>query len=93
MSITRSGTASLGTLLDQVTAFCAQGMNAAATDSAYSEYFIDMRNLNFNRMLTMVDGRCFGLSGIQTYEAVDLNDFPAAWRSRASASGFAMASV
>ena len=78
-SIARSGTASIGTLLDQMPAFGSQGMNAAATDSAFGEYFVDLRNLNFNRTLTMVDGSRFVLSGIQTDEAVDLNDFPTAF--------------
>ncbi len=54
-------------------------MNAAATDSAFGEYFVDMRNLNFNRTLTVLDGSRFVLSGIRTDEAVDLNDFPAAF--------------
>ena len=78
-AIARTGTSSIGELLDQVPAFGSQGANAAATDSAYGEYFIDLRNLNFNRTLTMVDGNRFVLSGIQTDEAVDLNDFPAAF--------------
>ena len=78
-AIARSGTGSIGELLDQVPAFGAQGMNAAATDSAYGEYFLDLRNLDFNRTLTMVDGSRFVLSGIQTDEAVDLNDFPTAF--------------
>ena len=78
-SIARSGSASIGTLLDQVPAFGSQGMNAAATDSAFGEYFIDMRDLNFNRTLTLVDGSRFVLSGIRTDEAVDLNDLPVAF--------------
>jgi iron complex outermembrane receptor protein len=80
--IARSGTDSLGALLDQVPAFGSQGVNAAQTDSGFGEYFIDLRNLNFDRTLVLVDGDRFVLSGIQTDEAVDLNDIPAAFVDR-----------
>ena len=80
--IARSGADSLGALLEQVPAFGAQGVNAAQTDSGFGEYFIDLRNLNFDRTLVLVDGNRFVLSGIQTDEAVDLNDIPAAFVDR-----------
>ena len=77
--IARSGTDSLGALLDQIPAFGSQGVNAAQTDGGFGEYFIDMRNLNFDRTLVLVNGNRFVLSGIQTDEAVDLNNIPAAF--------------
>jgi len=75
----RSGVSTLGALLDQLPAFGSQGVNAAQTDGGFGEYFIDLRNLNFDRTLVLVDGSRFVLSGIQTDEAVDLNDIPAAF--------------
>jgi outer membrane receptor protein involved in Fe transport len=78
-TIARSGNSTLGALLDQLPAFGSQGMNAAQTDGGFGEYFIDLRNLNFDRTLVLVDGSRFVLSGIQTDEAVDLNDIPAAF--------------
>jgi len=75
--IERSGAPSIGALLDQLPAFGSQGVNGAQTDGGFGEYFIDLRNLNFDRTLVLVDGKRFVLSGIQTDEAVDLNDFPA----------------
>jgi outer membrane receptor protein involved in Fe transport len=77
--IARSGTGSIAALLDQVPAFGAQGVNAADTDGGFGATFIDLRNLNFDRTLVLVDGHRFVLSGIQTDEAVDLNDIPAAF--------------
>ncbi len=74
--IARSGVSSLGALLDQVPAFGSQGINSAQNDGGFGEYFIDLRNLNFDRTLVLVDGKRFVLSGIQTDEAVDLNDIP-----------------
>jgi outer membrane receptor protein involved in Fe transport len=81
-AIARSGASSLGALLDQVPAFGSQGVNAAQNDGGFGEYFIDLRNLNFDRTLVLVDGSRFVLSGIQTDEAVDLNDIPAAFVDR-----------
>jgi iron complex outermembrane receptor protein len=78
-AIAHSGTDSIGTLLDQVPAFGSQGVNNAQTDGGFGAYFVDLRNLNFNRTLVLVDGHRFVLSGIQTDEAVDLNDIPAAF--------------
>ncbi len=78
-AIARSGASTLGALLDEIPAFGSQGINAAQTDGGFGEYFIDLRNLNFDRTLVLVDGSRFVLSGIQTDEAVDLNDIPAAF--------------
>jgi outer membrane receptor protein involved in Fe transport len=74
--IARSGVSGIGTLLDQVPAFGSQGVNGAQNDGGFGEYFVDLRNLNFDRTLVLVDGNRFVLSGIQTDEAVDLNDIP-----------------
>jgi len=78
-TIARSGEATLGALLDQLPEFGSQGVNGAQTDGGFGEYFIDLRNLNFDRTLVLVDGSRFVLSGIQTDEAVDLNDIPNAF--------------
>jgi iron complex outermembrane receptor protein len=77
--ISRSGTSTVGALLDQLPEFGSQGVNAAQTDGGFGEYFVDLRNLNFNRTLVLVDGSRFVLSGIQTDEAVDLNTIPSAF--------------
>ena len=77
--IARSGTSSLANLLDQLPAFGAQGINDAQTDGGFGAHFIDLRNLNFDRTLVLVDGKRFVVSGIQTDEAVDLNGIPAAF--------------
>jgi iron complex outermembrane receptor protein len=77
--IANSGASSLGSLLDQLPAFGSQGVNGAQNDGGYGEYFIDLRNLNFDRTLVLVDGKRFVLSGIQTDEAVDLNNIPLAF--------------
>jgi outer membrane receptor protein involved in Fe transport len=77
--IARSGAGTLGALLDQVPAFGSQGVNGAQNDDGFGEYFVDLRNLNFDRTLVLVDGQRFVLSGIQTDEAVDLNNIPAAF--------------
>jgi outer membrane receptor protein involved in Fe transport len=78
-TIARSGQATLGALLDQLPSFGSQGVNGAQTDGGFGEYFIDLRNLNFDRTLVLVDGSRFVLSGIQTDEAVDLNTIPTAF--------------
>lgn len=77
--IARSGVSTIGALLDEVPAFGSQGVNGAQNDGGFGEYFIDLRNLNFDRTLVLVDGQRFVLSGIQTDEAVDLNNIPAAF--------------
>jgi outer membrane receptor protein involved in Fe transport len=78
-AIAQSGQPTLGALLDQLPEFGSQGVNGAQTDGGFGEYFIDLRNLNFDRTLVLVDGSRFVLSGIQTDEAVDLNIIPAAF--------------
>jgi outer membrane receptor protein involved in Fe transport len=78
-AIARSGVSTLGALLDELPEFGSQGVNGAQTDGGFGEYFIDLRNLNFDRTLVLVDGSRFVLSGIQTDEAVDLNDIPNAF--------------
>jgi outer membrane receptor protein involved in Fe transport len=77
--IARSGASTIGALLDQLPEFGSQGVNGAQNDGGFGEYFIDLRNLNFDRTLVLVDSKRFVLSGIQTDEAVDLNNFPAAF--------------
>ncbi len=77
--IASSGAATIGALLDQLPAFGSQGVNGAQNDGGFGEYFIDLRNLNFDRTLVLVDGKRFVLSGIQTDEAVDLNTIPASF--------------
>ncbi len=78
-TIARSGAGTLGQLLDQLPAFGSQGVGGGQNDGGYGEYFVDLRNLNFDRTLVLVDGKRFVLSGIQTDEAVDLNNIPAAF--------------
>jgi outer membrane receptor protein involved in Fe transport len=78
-AIARSGVSTLGALLDQLPEFGSQGVNGAQNDGGFGEYFIDLRNLNFDRTLVLVDGSRFVLSGIQTDEAVDLSDIPNAF--------------
>jgi iron complex outermembrane receptor protein len=75
-AIATSGVSSLGSLLDQLPAFGSQGVNGAQNDGGFGAYFVDLRNLNFDRTLVLVDGKRFVLSGIQTDEAVDLNNIP-----------------
>ncbi len=77
--IARSGVSTIGSLLDEMPAFGSQGVNGAQNDGGFGAYFVDLRNLNFDRTLVLVDGQRFVLSGIQTDEAVDLNDIPAAF--------------
>ena len=77
--IARSGQATLGQLLDELPSFGTQGINAAQNDGGFGEFFVDLRSLNFDRTLVLVDGKRFVLSGIQTDEAVDLNNIPAAF--------------
>lgn len=54
-----------------------EGVNAA-NGGGFGVDFIDLRNLNFNRTLTVVDGYRSVVSGIKTDEAVDLNTLPLA---------------
>ena len=73
--IDRTGAADLGQYLARLPELGSQGVTAANADG-YGAEFIDLRNLNFNRTLTLVDGQRFVTSGIRTDEAVDLNDIP-----------------
>lgn len=75
-ALATAGTASLGDVLQSLPSMGNQGVNNAQDDGGFGEYFIDLRNLNFDRTLVLVDGARFPLSGIQTDEAVDLNDIP-----------------
>ena len=52
-----------------------QGVNSTSA-GGFGVYFVDLRSLNFNRTLTIVDGLRFVVSGIKTDEAVDLNNVP-----------------
>jgi outer membrane receptor protein involved in Fe transport len=74
--IERSGVTSLEELLEQIPALGAQGVNASQNVGGYGETFIDLRNLNFDRTVVLVDGRRFVASGIKTDEAVDLSNIP-----------------
>ena len=78
-AIARSGVSTIGTLLDQLPSFGSQGVNGAQNDGGFGAYFVDLRNLNFDRTVVLVDGSRFVPSGIQTDEAVDLNLFPVAF--------------
>jgi outer membrane receptor protein involved in Fe transport len=77
-AITRDGAASLDQLLDKLPVFGTQGVNAAQNETGYGAAFVELRNLNFNRTLVLVDDRRFVLSGIKTDEAVDMNNIPLA---------------
>jgi outer membrane receptor protein involved in Fe transport len=70
-----SSTTTLENALQTVPSIGYQGMGAASS-GGFGVYFVDLRSLNFNRTLTLVDGQRFVLSGIKTDEAVDLNNVP-----------------
>ncbi len=76
--IARSGAASLDDLLEQIPALGSQGVNGNQNAGGYGEAFADLRNLNFDRTLVLIDGRRMVSSGIRTDEAVDLNSIPLA---------------
>ncbi len=76
--IARSGATTLDEVLNKLPSFGSQGVNASQNDGGYGGVFVDLRNLNFNRTLVLVDGDRFVLSGIRTDEAVDLNNIPLA---------------
>jgi outer membrane receptor protein involved in Fe transport len=75
-TIERSGATSLEELLEQIPALGAQGVNANQNGGGYGETFVDLRNLNFDRTVVLVDGKRFVASGIKTDEAVDLGNIP-----------------
>jgi iron complex outermembrane receptor protein len=74
-AISQTGATTLEQLLQTVPSFGFQGVGATAS-GGYGVYFVDLRSLNFNRTLTLVDDHLFVLSGIKTDEAVDLNNVP-----------------
>ena len=74
-TIAQTGATTLEQLLQTVPSFGFQGVGASAS-GGYGVYFVDLRSLNFNRTLTLVDDQLFVLSGIKTDEAVDLNNVP-----------------
>jgi outer membrane receptor protein involved in Fe transport len=76
--IARSGAATLDDLLEQIPALGSQGVNGNQNAGGYGEAFADLRNLNFDRTLVLIDGRRMVPSGIRTDEAVDLNSIPLA---------------
>ncbi len=75
--IALSSTTSLEQVLQTMPAMGFQGVNASSA-GGFGVYFVDLRSLNFNRTLTVVDGYRFVVSGIKTDEAVDLNNVPIA---------------
>ncbi len=77
-ALAASSATSLDQLLNKLPAFGSQGVNGVQTDGGYGAAFVDLRNLNFNRTLVLVNGRRFVLSGIKTDEAVDMNNIPLA---------------
>jgi outer membrane receptor protein involved in Fe transport len=76
-ALERSG-ATLDEVLQRIPAFGFQGVNQNQNAGGYGASFLDLRNLNFNRTLVLIDGRRVVLSGIQTDEAVDVANIPAA---------------
>lgn len=77
-AIAASSATSLDQVLNKLPSFGFQGVNGAQNDGGYGAAFLDLRNLNFNRTLVLVNGRRFVMSGIKTDEAVDLNAIPLA---------------
>jgi outer membrane receptor protein involved in Fe transport len=75
-SIAASSAVSLDQVLEKLPEFGFQGVNGNQNDGGFGATFVDLRNLNFNRTLVLVDGRRVVLSGIKTDEAVDLGNIP-----------------
>jgi outer membrane receptor protein involved in Fe transport len=75
-TIAASGATTIDQLLTMIPAMGFQGVNGNQNDGGYGAAFADLRNLNFNRTLVLVNGRRFVLTGIKTDEAVDLNAIP-----------------
>jgi iron complex outermembrane recepter protein len=71
------GTTALDQVLQSIPSLGFQGVGAYNA-AGFGVYFVDLRSLNFNRTLTLVDGKRFVVSGIRTDEAVDLNNVPLA---------------
>jgi outer membrane receptor protein involved in Fe transport len=76
-AVARSGASTLDDYLKKLPAFGFQGVNQNQNEGGYGVSFIDLRNLNFNRTLVLIDGRRVVLSGIKTDEAVDVANIPA----------------
>ena len=77
-AIARSGVATLDEYLQRLPMFGSQGVNQNQNQGGYGVSFVDLRNLNFNRTLVLIDGRRVVLSGITTDEAVDVANIPPA---------------
>jgi outer membrane receptor protein involved in Fe transport len=76
-TLAKSGAATLDEYLQRLPMFGFQGVNQNQNTGGYGVSFVDLRNLNFNRTLVLIDGRRVVLSGIKTDEAVDLANIPA----------------
>ncbi len=77
-TIARSGVTTIDEYLQRLPVFGFQGVNQNQNAGGYGVSFVDLRNLNFNRTLVLINGRRVVLSGITTDEAVDLANIPAA---------------
>lgn len=77
-AIARSGVATIDAYLQRLPMFGSQGVNQSQNAGGYGVSFVDLRSLNFNRTLVLIDGRRVVLSGITTDEAVDVANIPAA---------------
>jgi outer membrane receptor protein involved in Fe transport len=77
-TIARSGVATIDEYLQRLPVFGFQGVNQNQNGGGYGASFVDLRNLNFNRTLVLVNGRRVVVSGITTDEAVDVANIPAA---------------
>jgi len=77
-ALANSGTTTIDEYLQRLPMFGSQGVNQSQNDGGYGASFLDLRNLNFNRTLVLIDGRRVVLSGIKTDEAVDVANIPAA---------------
>jgi outer membrane receptor protein involved in Fe transport len=75
-AIARSSATTIDQLLGELPDLGFQGVNGSQNDGGYGAAFADLRNLNFNRTLVLVNGRRFVLTGIKTDEAVDLTSIP-----------------
>lgn len=77
-TIAQSGATTIDEYLQRLPVFGFQGVNQNQNAGGYGVSFVDLRNLNFNRTLVLINGRRVVLSGITTDEAVDLANIPAA---------------
>src|SRR5262249_28242201 len=65
-TLERNGVVTIDDAFGDIPAMSFQGINGAQNDGGYGAVFADLRNLNFNRTVTLVNGRRFVLSGITT---------------------------